>query len=78
MDQGDHTRQHVDEGGVVNQYGKFTRRASVCRVAACGRPVRVGNLCAAHYSRLLRWGDVTEDVPVDVGAARAFRRGTGV
>lgn len=68
MSEGDHHRHHVHaEGGVENQYGYWGLNAEVCSVSGCGRPTKNRDLCAAHYSRLIRWGGVRADVPVGSG-----------
>lgn len=52
---GEHRRRHAAEDGTTNQFGHNEPRAEECRL--CGRPVGTGDLCVAHYTRLLRHGD---------------------
>lgn len=63
----DHMVRHVDEDGVVNQHGHWQRSSGACSVEGCERTVKNRGLCAAHYSRLRRRGDVRSDLPVVAG-----------
>lgn len=51
----EHRKVHAQEDGVSNQFGVHKACAEVCRL--CGRPGKSRDLCVAHYSRLVRYGD---------------------
>ncbi len=68
MSESDHHRHHIQEaGGVENQHGHWGLKVKTCEVDGCGRPTKNRDLCAAHYSRLRRWGDVRADLPIVPG-----------
>lgn len=51
----EHRRIHAIEDGVVNQFGQYPHLSEACQL--CGRPCKSRDLCAAHYTRLCRYGD---------------------
>jgi hypothetical protein len=68
---GDHRRQHAAEDGTTNQFGWHPPTVERCR--ECGRPTHHSDLCAAHYSRLLRTGDPLGVRRVDRNTIEPYR-----